>query len=83
MLLLDYPILGRTAQEEEVERVLRCDEDDWNEVLEITHTCTKEEANKAYKRLALAVHPDKNPHENAGQAFISKVQCLLLTQCSR
>lgn len=37
--------------------------------LGLTHAATKEEVNKAYKRLAAVVHPDKNRAPGSEEAF--------------
>ncbi|KAH6670173.1 hypothetical protein B0J14DRAFT_672025 [Halenospora varia] len=59
-------------RDSEVEGVLKRqvnDPYDWYAILGVSDTCSTEEANRAYKRLALAVHPDKNKHSRAEEAF--------------
>eukprot|EP01125_Pyxidicula_operculata_P020123 TRINITY_DN7371_c0_g1_i1.p1 TRINITY_DN7371_c0_g1~~TRINITY_DN7371_c0_g1_i1.p1 ORF type:complete len:213 (-),score=32.73 TRINITY_DN7371_c0_g1_i1:449-1087(-) len=39
------------------------------EVLELNSKCTTDEIKKSYRRLALLVHPDKNPSDYSSDAF--------------
>ena len=41
-----------------------------SQTLGIRRTATAEQIKRAYKRLALQLHPDKNPHESAAEQFI-------------
>lgn len=64
-------------QSKEVQRILRTK--DYYEVLGIEKNSGKEVVNKAYKKLALKLHPDKNKAPGSEEAFkkVSKaVQCL-------
>ena len=55
------------AQAEAVRRVL--DAPDLFEVLGVGRTCTAAEAKKAFQHLSRLVHPDKNRHPGATEAF--------------
>jgi len=64
-------------QMKEVQRILRTK--DFYEILNIDKGSSKEVVNKAYKKLALKLHPDKNKAPGSEEAFkkVSKaVQCL-------
>ncbi|KAH0788266.1 dnaJ subfamily B member 14 [Histomonas meleagridis] len=54
-------------QQEECERILRARTH--YEVLQLEKTCTTEEVRRSYKRIALKVHPDRNKHPKATEAF--------------
>eukprot|EP00271_Cylindrocystis_brebissonii_P016320 TRINITY_DN39733_c0_g1_i1.p1 TRINITY_DN39733_c0_g1~~TRINITY_DN39733_c0_g1_i1.p1 ORF type:complete len:296 (+),score=55.88 TRINITY_DN39733_c0_g1_i1:206-1093(+) len=51
-----------------VERIRRCGTD-FYQVLEVTKTSTDDEIKKAYRKLSLKVHPDKNTAPGADEAF--------------
>lgn len=57
------------AQLEMVKRIKRCK--DYYEVLTVDKTCTDSDVKKAYKKLALQLHPDKNRAPGAVEAFKS------------
>lgn len=57
------------AQAEAVNRVKRCKPTDYYGVLDIEITATETEIKKAYRKLALIMHPDKNGAPGADEAF--------------
>ncbi|KAF7991343.1 hypothetical protein HCN44_002905 [Aphidius gifuensis] len=54
-------------QYEHVKRVKKCK--DYYEILSVTKEATDNDIKKAYKKLALQLHPDKNKAPGAGEAF--------------
>lgn len=55
---------------DEVNRILNAG-DDLYRVLGLEKTCTQDDIKKSYRRLAQAVHPDRNKDERATEAFQS------------
>ena len=59
-------------QKAAVIRVRRCPPTAFYDILgleEVKTTCTESEIKKAYRKLSLLTHPDKNGHEHADEAF--------------
>lgn len=52
-----------------VKRVKGCKITDYYEILELKRDCGETEIKKAYRKLALALHPDKNGAPGADEAF--------------
>lgn len=59
-------------QKKAVERVLNCGPNKYYQILGVNDPSTKQEIKKAYKKLALLLHPDKNKYEGAEEAFKSR-----------
>lgn len=45
---------------------------DYYEVLEVSRECSIQDIKKAYRRLALKYHPDKNPSAEAAERVSAK-----------
>ena len=59
-------------QKAAVIRIRKCSPTAFYEILgleEVKKTCTESEVKKAYRKLSLLTHPDKNGHEHADEAF--------------
>ena len=71
-LLIYYLIFNRnlmTNKEEENECLRIINKKDYYEILELEKNATDEQIKKAYRRLAVKFHPDKNKSKNAEEAF--------------
>lgn len=58
-----------SAQAAAVQRVRKCRTTDYYTILDIESTATESEIRKAYRKLALVMHPDKNGAPGADEAF--------------
>jgi hypothetical protein len=56
----------------EIKRILKCGPNEWYTILGVSDTCTTEEANTAYKRLARMIHPDRCHLPGATEAAACK-----------
>lgn len=72
------------ATKEDIEIVTHVlnNKEDYYSILKITRTATEEEIKKAYKKLALRLHPDKNKHSKAEEAF-KHVSTAHVTLCDK
>ncbi|CDZ97232.1 Molecular chaperone (DnaJ superfamily) [Phaffia rhodozyma] len=52
-----------------VKRIKSCKEGQFYEIMSLEKTCTDGEIKKSYRKLALALHPDKNGAPGADEAF--------------
>ena len=58
-------------QREEVTRVRKCPKKDYYAILGLEENCSRIEVKKAYKKISLLTHPDKNKYKDAEKAFKS------------
>nr|WGL47552.1 Er associated dnaj chaperone [Flammulina filiformis] len=58
-----------TEQVTVVKRVRTCKVTDYYEILAVSKSCSEADVRKAYRKLALALHPDKNGAPGADEAF--------------
>lgn len=59
-------------QKAEVLRIRKCSPTAFYEILAIEKTATDGEIKKAYRKISLLTHPDKNGYEGADEAFKSE-----------
>lgn len=57
-------------QIEEVKRIISI-KSNYYQVLKVERKATTKDIEKSYKKLILTIHPDRNPHEQASEAFNS------------
>lgn len=56
-------------QKEQVLRVLKCNATAYYQILELQKSCSEIDIKKAYRKLSLLTHPDKNGYKGADEAF--------------
>ncbi len=59
-------------QKQAVKRMLKCESNKYYQILEVNDSFTKQKIKKAYKKLALLLHSDKNKYKDAEETFKSK-----------
>ena len=59
-------------QKAEVIRIRKCTPTAFYEILAIEKTSTDAEIKKAYRKISLLTHPDKNGYQGADEAFKSR-----------
>ena len=65
-------------QKSAVIRIRKCSQSAYYEILGITKSASDGEIKKAYRKLSLLTHPDKNGYEGADEAFKSMFDLLIL-----
>ena len=60
-------------QKAEVIRIRRCTPTSFYEILSVEKTASDGEIKKAYRKISLMTHPDKNGYDGADEAFKSEV----------
>jgi DnaJ homolog subfamily B member 12 len=63
-------------QKAEVLRIRKCSPTSFYEILSVTKTSSDGEIKKAYRKISLLTHPDKNGYDGADEAF--KSMCRIL-----
>lgn len=61
-----------TEQKAEVIRIRKCGTTSFYEILSLEKTASDGEIKKAYRKISLLTHPDKNGYQGADEAFKSK-----------
>lgn len=65
-------------QKAEVIRIRRCTPTSFYEILSVEKTASDGEIKKAYRKISLLTHPDKNGYEGADEAFKSRQPTMML-----
>lgn len=75
---------GHTEEQKNaVNRVLKSGPNQYYRILKVKDPSPKEESKKAYKKLALLLHPDKNKYEGAEEAFQRRQNSMVLFEAIR
>ncbi|KAL1845579.1 hypothetical protein Plec18170_009714 [Paecilomyces lecythidis] len=72
-------------QQQAIRDVLRCGKKDYYGILGLDEDCSSSQITKAYRRLSLKIHTDKNKFKDAGKAFrrISEAYQVLISPHER
>jgi len=62
---------------------MKCESNRYYQILELKNLCTKEKSKKAYKKLSLLLHLNKNKYENAEKAFKRRQNSVMLLEATR
>jgi curved DNA-binding protein CbpA len=62
---------------------MKCGPNRYYQILEVKNPCTKEESKKAYKKLSLLLHPNKNKYEDAEETFKRRQHSMVLLEATR
>ncbi len=62
---------------------MKCGPNRYYQILGVKDLCTKEESKKAYKKLSLLLHPDKDKYEDAEEAFKCRQNSVVLLEATR
>ena len=68
----EIPVEVKLTKKQEIllERIISTDSNSFYEIMELEKTCSDAEIKKSYRKLSLALHPDKCPHPKAQDAFL-------------
>lgn len=64
--------MSHTADQEKIViKILSLKQDQYYEILQVEKSASDNDIKKSYRKLAIKLHPDKNPHPRASEAFKS------------
>lgn len=70
-------------QKAEVIRIRRCTATSFYEILSVEKTASDGEIKKAYRKISLLTHPDKNGYDGSDEAFKSEGVLNMASVCSK